>query len=92
MRLFFFVGRIFASLCDTRMPTDPVLIAYGINITKTGRRVWARIGEAYPHREGAGLTVQLNALPSDGKVVLLELDENDDRWIATHARRLGDPT
>ena len=61
------------------MPGDPVLIAYGVKqSSKTKRNIWCRIGEAFPHEEGAGLTVVLNALPPDGRVILLEPDAADE--------------
>ena len=71
------------------MAHDPVLIAYGVHTTKTGRNAWTRIGAAYPHAEGAGLTVLLDAVPRDGKFVLLERDERDDQRLAERAQRLG---
>jgi hypothetical protein len=49
-------------------------------------RRWTRIGAAFPHKEGAGLNVELRALPVDGRIVLLppdpdggEADRTDDR-------------
>lgn len=65
------------------MTNDPVLIAYGVKRTiRTRRTIWTRIGRAYPHATGAGLTVVLDALPRDGRIVLLERDlEDDDRII-----------
>jgi hypothetical protein len=33
---------------------------------------WRRIGVAFPHDKGSGLTVILNALPIDGSIVLVE--------------------
>ena len=71
------------------MPLDPVLIAYGVRTTKAGRSAWTRLGEAYPHREGAGLTVLLNAVPPDGRIVLLELDGQDDTRLAAKAQALA---
>ena len=67
---------------------DPVLIAYGVQTTKTGRNSWRRLGEAYAHEEGAGLTVLLDALPPDGKIVLLERDERDDARLAKRAAKM----
>ncbi len=32
---------------------------------------WTKIGVAFPHKDGTGFNVQLNALPVDGKVVLV---------------------
>lgn len=71
------------------MPLDPVLIAYGVRTTQAGRNVWTRLGEAYPHSEGAGLTVLLNAVPPDGRIVLLELDGQDDTRLAAKAQALA---
>lgn len=56
------------------MANDPVLIAYTVKRTSSGRSVWTRIGAAYPHEAGAGLTVMLDASPIDGRIVLLEPD------------------
>lgn len=74
---------------NTFMSSDPVLIAYGVRTTKTGRNAWTRIGEAYPHAEGAGLTVKLNVLPPNGTIVLLERDGMDDQRLARRASKLG---
>ena len=61
------------------MTNDPVLIAYAVKrAAKTGKPVWNRIGSAYPHETGAGLTVVLDAMPLDGRIVLLERNEDDD--------------
>lgn len=62
--------------------TDPVLIAYSVKRSAKGRAVWTRIGAAYPHETGAGLTVLLDAVPPDGRIILLELDEDDDARLA----------
>jgi hypothetical protein len=52
---------------------DPVLIAYAVKDRAPRRKsVWRRIGVAFPHDKGAGLTVLLNALPTDGRIVLVE--------------------
>lgn len=56
------------------MATDPVLIAYTVKRKPSGKNVWTRIGVAYPHEAGAGLTVILEASPIDGRIVLLEPD------------------
>lgn len=54
-------------------PNDPVLIAYTVKPRKDGAGShWTKIGAAYPHETGAGLTVLLDALPFDNRIVLLE--------------------
>lgn len=68
------------------MASDPVLIAYSVKRNpKTKRGIWTRIGQAYPHDIGAGLTVVLDAMPLDGKIVLLELDHADDHRLLDRA-------
>ena len=64
------------------MSTDPVLIAYSVKRSSKGRTVWTRIGAAYPHETGSGLTVILDATPTDGRIVLLELDDDDHRRLS----------
>lgn len=68
------------------MTNDPVVIAYTAKRSKNGKRThWTRIGRAFPHETGAGLTVILDAVPLDGRVILLELDDADDRDLITAA-------
>ena len=72
------------------MTNDPVLIAYTVKRSKKANRpIWTRIGRAYPHDTGAGLTVILDSIPLDGRVVLLEPDDDDDRRILHEAKMLG---
>jgi hypothetical protein len=51
-----------------------VLIAYSVKDRPGAKSIWTRIGAAFPHDKGAGLTVILNALPLnfDGRIVLVE--------------------
>ncbi|MBS0244040.1 MAG: hypothetical protein JSS20_17855 [Proteobacteria bacterium] len=70
------------------MSDDPTLIAYAVkHTTKQKKTVWWRIGRAYPHSEGAGLTVVLDAMPRDGRIMLLERDDADDDRLNREARR-----
>jgi hypothetical protein len=65
------------------MSNDPVLMAYAVRRRRNGKGVsYTRIGRAYPHDVGEGLTVILDAMPvKGGHIVLLELDEADDRRL-----------
>jgi hypothetical protein len=38
---------------------------------KGDRAFWVRIGTAFPHQDGTGFNVRLDALPMDGKLVIL---------------------
>ena len=55
------------------MSKKPTLIAYTIKERGDGQNpIWTRIGAAWPDGSGAGLTLQLDSLPLDGRVVLTE--------------------
>ena len=71
------------------MTNDPVLIAFAARRSRTSRKVlYERIGRAYPHNAGEGLTVILDAMPLKGwHIVLLELFKDDDRRLLAEARR-----
>ena len=45
---------------------------------KTGKR-WTKIGAAFPHKEGIGFSIELKAVPLDGRLVILPPDTTDDR-------------
>jgi hypothetical protein len=49
---------------------------------------WTKIGVAFPHKDGTGFNVQLNALPVDGKVVLVPpLEREDEKPAPRDTRR-----
>jgi len=50
----------------------PTLIAYTVKDRGEGKDIWTRIGAAWPHSSGNGLSIQLDALPLDGRIVLTE--------------------
>ncbi len=61
------------------MANDPVLYAYAVKRLPSGKSAWTKIGAAFPHERGNGLTVCLDAVPFDGRVVLLELSDSAER-------------
>jgi len=88
------VGYLPAAIFTGKLLTnDPVLIAYAVRRRRSGKGVdYERIGRAYPHDAGQGLTLILDAMPLKGRhIVLLELDEADDRRLLaeTALRRSG---
>lgn len=57
------------------MNSKPALIAYTVKERGRGKSdFWVRIGGAWPfQKEGStGFTIQLDALPLDGRIVLAE--------------------
>jgi len=72
----------------SRVTDDPVLIAYAVKRSSRSKKaVWTRVGRAYPHDTGAGLTVLLDAVPVDGRIILLERDDADDARLLREAMR-----
>ena len=56
----------------------PTLIAYSVRERGKGQTaIWTRIGAAWPHGSGNGLSIQLEALPLDGRIVLTEPKADD---------------
>jgi hypothetical protein len=55
------------------MANEPVLIAYAVKDRSAGKKpIWTRIGAAWPHDKGAGLTLILDFLPVEPRIVLVE--------------------
>jgi hypothetical protein len=59
------------------MSKKPTLIAYSVRKREGQKDFWVRIGAAWPFENGTGFTVQLDALPIDGRIVLSEPKADD---------------
>jgi hypothetical protein len=44
----------------------------------SGNKRWTKIGAAFPHKEGQGFSIELQAFPVDGRLVVLPPDPTDD--------------
>lgn len=56
----------------------PTYTAFTTREYKDGEKdktFWLQIGSAFPHKNGKGLNVILDALPVNGRIVLLPPDE-----------------
>jgi hypothetical protein len=49
----------------------PSLLAYTVKNRGKGKAIWTRIGAAWPHNSGTGFSIELEALPVDGRLVLI---------------------
>lgn len=55
------------------MTTKPTYIAYTVKERRKGQKpIWTRVGAAWPHKSGTGYSIELEALPVDGRLVLIE--------------------
>lgn len=54
--------------------TSDYQIAYAVRETGSGKNrksFFTRIGVAFPHKNGPGFNLELDALPTDGKIVVM---------------------
>ena len=49
----------------------PALIAYSVKLSSDEQAIWTRIGAAWAHRKGGGYSIELDALPLEGRIVLV---------------------
>ena len=50
-------------------PKTPDFIAYHV-LTKGDKTFWNRVGASWLHQDGNGMSLQLETLPMDGRIVL----------------------
>lgn len=59
-------------MTETDLTNRPALIAWQVRDNRSGgKAIWTRVGAAWHHRNGEGLSIQLDTLPLDGRIVLL---------------------
>ena len=54
----------------------PSHVAYQVQNGKDGKGYWTRVGVAWATKDGKGFSIQLQAVPLDGRIVLREPDNN----------------
>lgn len=61
------------------MSKKPTFVAYTVkNRGADKKAIWTRIGAAWPHGEGKkGFSIELEALPLDGRIVLIEPEADE---------------
>jgi hypothetical protein len=66
-------------------PKKPAFIAYAV--TGEGKQAfWTRIGSAWQHQHGEGFNIELNALPVNGRIVLMPPKAEDSTSESEVAR------
>ena len=56
----------------------PTHIAYTVRGYGDGKSQWTRIGAVWPHKDGQGFGLTLEALPLDGRVEIRPYQEKKD--------------
>jgi hypothetical protein len=65
---------------DTTTPTTasnrtPSHVAYQVRDREGKKGIWTRIGSAWPHADGNGFNIQIEAVPLDGRISLRVLSD-----------------
>ena len=79
-----------------KQPSAPTHRAYSV-IRRDGQDdYWLNLGLVFPHKDGNGFNIVLQALPLDGKIVCSEITEEDaeapqqrGRYDTTRSARPG---
>ena len=56
----------------------PSHVAYQVRDREGSKGFWTRIGSAWPHAYGKGFTVQVDAVPLDGRITLRVATETSE--------------
>ena len=59
-------------------PKGPSHVAYQVRDREGKKGIWTRIGSVWPHADGKGFNVQLDAVPLDGRISLRVASEKKD--------------
>ena len=80
------------SMSDTQKPSHKVFVVEERNgdKDKDADAFWTRVGSAWPHKDGKGFNVVLSALPVNGRIVLREFgdDEEKEKPDDKHVRKV----
>ena len=64
-------------MAEKEQPRQPSHRAYSVIRREGQDDFWLNIGLVFPHKDGTGFNIMLQAFPLDGKVVCREIGESD---------------
>ena len=65
-------------MAEKEQPRQPTHRAYSVIRREGQDDFWLNLGLAFPHKDGKGFNIVLQALPLDGKIVCREVADDDD--------------
>ena len=65
-------------MTEKEQPKLPTHRAYSVIRREGQDDFWLNLGLAFPHKDGKGFNIVLQALPLDGKIVCREVDDDED--------------
>lgn len=66
---------------NTPKGSKPDYAAYAVRDTRDGKGFWTRIGAAWPHRDGQGFDIDLDATPTNGRICLRVMREERSKEL-----------
>ena len=58
--------------------TPPTHRLFVVKERKGAKDFWTPVGEAWPHKSGTGFNIKLDALPTDGELVMLDKSQEPE--------------
>jgi hypothetical protein len=66
-------------MADKEQPKQPTHRAYSVIRREGQDDFWLNLGLVFPHKDGGGFNIILQAFPLDGKIVCREVAADDER-------------
>lgn len=73
-------------MAEKEQPKQPTHRAYSVIRREGQDDFWLNVGLVFPHKDGGGFNIMLQAFPLDGKIVCREITD-DDKDDASAQRR-----
>lgn len=73
-------------MAEKEQPKQPTHRAYSVIRREGQDDFWLNVGLVFPHKDGGGFNIMLQAFPLDGKIVCREITD-DDKDDAPSQRR-----
>ena len=74
-------------MAERDQPQQPTHRAYSVIKREGQDDFWLNLGLAFPHKDGKGFNIMLQAFPLDGKIVCREVTGEDDTEPANRPER-----
>jgi hypothetical protein len=74
-------------MADRDQPQQPTHRAYSVIKREGQDDYWLNLGLAFPHKDGKGFNVMLQAFPFDGKIVCREITDDEPEQQAPRQDR-----
>jgi len=66
-------------MADRDQPQQPTHRAYSVIRREGQDDYWLNLGLAFPHKDGKGFNIMLQAFPLDGKIVCREVTDDEEK-------------